>query len=445
MADHKLPAGKQLIEGIAQLGVVLGYHIEKEFSVDVPTYGEPPAVDVAWFSQKENRFPLFIFEVESKASNGMTNNPLKIYAQENRAFEKPLFFFHVVAQGGGHSSRPRNLEALYGKNNYRIYLVGRDAANDLIQDVLSQHARVRNDVDYLALHQLLTSELWIKKVDYSQLLMHAVELGLSKEGAISSYISMSRNDLSIFPDLVKLVTEDSKINFANTTLDSYLGSQWCIPILTALLCGLSKDKKESEHWSSMLLAWQRDSSYMPMITPAFGLSRDYDEFILGYAPQLITLCIATSSNQSGFHLEFIKVLEGILDKVGVCWTGLNSAIYLLHISSAIKAEDSFKKAKNYLLEFKALSEEDIFLPPSCVSVMEGDFEDYYQQGEVTKIPEMKQFAHQCIERFQNKHINMETIVLRALDDDSYLYEWSNELLEALWSKIANKALHRSSR
>ena len=129
MADHKLLAGKQLIEGIAQLGVVLGYHIEKEFPVDQPIYGESPAVDVAWFSHKGNRFPLFIFEVESKASNGMTNNPLKIYAQENRVFEKPLFFFHVVAHGGLHSSRPRNLEAQYGKNNYRIYLVGSDAGD----------------------------------------------------------------------------------------------------------------------------------------------------------------------------------------------------------------------------------------------------------------------------------------------------------------------------
>ncbi|MCK4822082.1 hypothetical protein KA005_40340, partial [bacterium] len=429
MADHKLPAGKQLIEGIAQLGMILGYHIVKESPVDEPTYGESPAVDVAWFSQKGNHFPLFIFEVESKATNGMTNNPLKIYAQENRAFEKPLFFFHVIAQGGVHSSRPRNLEAQYGKNNYRIYLVGSDSANDLIQDILSQHARVRNDIEYLALHQLLTSELWMKKVDYSLLLMHAVELRLSKESAISSYISLSRHDLSIFPDLIKLVTEDSKVNFANTYLDSYLGSQWCIPILTALLCGLSEDKKESEHWSSMLLAWQRSSSYMPMITPAFGLSRDYDEFILGYAPQLITLCIATSSNRGGFYLEFVKVLEGTLDKIGVCWAGLNSAIYLLHISSAVSAENSFNKAKNYLLEFKDFSEEDIFLPPSCVSVMEGNFEDYFQKGEVTKIPEMKQFAYQCIEKFQKKHINMETIVLRALDDDSYLYEWSNELIE----------------
>ena len=444
MAEHKLPAGKQLINGIAQLGVVLGYHVEKEFPVDEPTYGESPAVDVAWFSQKGNRFPLFIFEVESKATNGMTNNPLKIYAQENRAFEKPLFFFHVVAQGGSHSSRPKNLEAQYGKNNYRIYLVGIDAANDLIQDILSQHARVRNDVDYLALHHLLTTELWLNKVNYSQVLMHAVKLGLSKENAISSYIRISRHDSSVFTDFVELVTEDSKNNFTNTILDSYLGSQWCIPILTALLCGLSKDNKASEHWSTVLLKWQRNSSYMPMITPAFGLSRDYDDFILGSAPQLITLCIAVSSKRGDFYLEFVEVLVETLDKIGVCWAGLNSAIYLLHISSAINSKETFEIAKSYLLDFKDFSEEDIYLPPSYVCVMEGEYEYYFKRGEVTEIPEINYFFEKCIERYQKEKINVEAMALRALDDDSYMYEWSTDLLEALWSKVANKALQRTS-
>lgn len=440
MAYHKLSAGKRLIEGITDLGQVLGYHIEQEFPVDEPIYGESPAVDVAWFSQKENRFPLFIFEVESKATNGMTNNPLKVYAQENRAFEKPLFFFHVVAQGGVHSSRPKNLEAQYGKNNYRIYLIGIDGTDGFIRDILSQHSRVREDVDYLSLHQVLTSEVWPCKVGYSSLLAYAVELGLSKESVISSYVRICRHDPAIFPDLVKLIIEDSKYCFANTYLDSYIGGEWHAPIFYSLLCGLSADKNESEHWSSMLLEWQNKSSYMPMITPSFGLSRDYDEFILGCAPQLITLCIASSSNNGSFSLELVKVIEKTLDKMGVCWEGLNSAIYLLHVSSALGAEDVFKKAKNYLLEFKELAEKDLFHPPSCVSFMEEEFEDYFHYGEGIVIPEMGEFARLCLEKFQKENLKLENIVLRALDDESYIFEWSNDLLEALWSKVANKGI-----
>lgn len=445
MADHKLPAGKQLIQGIAQLGSVLGYHVEKEFPVDEPTYGESPAVDVAWFAQKGNRFPLFIFEVESKATNGMTNNPLKVYAQENRSFEKPLFFFHVVAQGGGSSSRPRNLESQYGKNNYRIYLVGTDSANDLIKDVLSQHARVRNDVDYISLYQLLITDLWLPKVDHAKLLMHAASLELSKINAISSFVKISRNDIAMFPLLVELISKDSEANFENTTFESCFGSQWAIPIITALLCGLSENISESRHWSSLLLKWQRESSCMPMITPAFGLSRDYDEFILGCAPQLITLCIAASSIDEDLCLEFINVLDETLDKVGVCWVGLNSAIYLLHLSAATNDTACFEKAKRYLLEFKSLSEEDVLSPPSCVSVMDGEFEDYFKDGELVEIKDCSDFSKLCKERYFREGTCIKEMALRALDDDLYIYKWSSELLSALWSSVANKAFQRTSR
>lgn len=61
MADHKLAIGKQLIKGIIDLGVILDYHIEKEFPVDESSFGEPPAVDVAWFSKKRGSLPSFYF------------------------------------------------------------------------------------------------------------------------------------------------------------------------------------------------------------------------------------------------------------------------------------------------------------------------------------------------------------------------------------------------
>ncbi|MGJ0484733.1 MAG: hypothetical protein ACR65R_09390 [Methylomicrobium sp.] len=281
MAEHKLSAGKALIEGIVKLGQVLGYYVEKEFPVDDPKFGEPPAVDVAWFTNKGNTFPLFIFEVESKATNGMANNPLKVYAQENRKFEKPLFFFHVVAQGGSNSSRPSNLESQYGKNNYRIYLIGNDSATSLIHDVLSQHLRVRDSINYISLHELLCSDLWINKVNYVALLKYAATSKLSKDKIIASYIRMCRHDSNLLPDLITLLQIESENNFKNIEIDTYLGCQWSAPILCAMVIGLADDQDKVEIWSSKLLDWQNHNSDMPMITPAFGLSLDYDDFILG--------------------------------------------------------------------------------------------------------------------------------------------------------------------
>lgn len=442
MANHKLELGKELIAGISQLGNVLGYYVEEEFPVDTAICGEPPAVDVAWFSKKGNRFPLFIFEVESKATNGMTNNPLKVYAQESSTFEKPLFFFHVVAQGGENSARPRNLEAQYGKNNYRIYLVGSVSANAFIKDVLNQHTRVRNDIDYLSLHQLLSSKLWCEKVTYPEVLMFSASLGLSRNEVISSYVRMTRFDFDLLPDFIQLIAEDSQLGFTNVILDSYIGSQYYVPILCSLLCGVSKNKEESQHWSSMLIEWQDNNSYIPMIAPSFGLSRDYDEFILGFSPQLICLCIVLASKKGQFERYLIEVLGGILDKVGNCWAGLNTAIYLLHISAALRLSTPYDKAKCFLEKFEKISERNIYQPPSVVSILEGEFDDYFEHGSGVKIPSMEVFTDLCVKQYQTSYCDLPLLALNALDDDSYIYEWSNDLVGSLWKNSTLNSIMR---
>lgn len=439
MSNHKLTAGKQLIEGIARLGIVLGYHIEKEFPIDEPTYGEAPAVDVAWFSQNGNKFPLFIFEVESKATNGMTNNALKVYSQGNRHLEKPLFFFHVVVNGGKLSSRTRNLESMYGTHNYRVYLIGEDSATELIKNILEQHARVRNDIDYMALHQLLTSDLWFDKVEYKQLIMHATNLDLSKQDIIASYIKLTQNDQNLFSDLISLLRYEANHEFKNTAISSYLGGCWHAPIITSFLCGLSKDKEESYYWASRLIEWQKNGSYMPMITPSFGLSRDYDDFILGCAPQLLSLCMIASGFQCKLCEDLISILDGIIIKVGDSWIGLNTAIYLLHTSASTNNNYAYEKAKNYLIRYKFLSEDAIYNPTSCISIMDGGVDDYFQQGVITTIPDMEEFRKICIEKLSSNTIQIEHLVLRALDDDSYIYSWGKDLFTAIWT---DKNIHK---
>lgn len=433
MAEHKLSLVKALIEGVVKLGQVLEYHVEKEFPVDDSTYGEPPAVDVAWFSKKGNRFPLFIFELESKATNGMTNNPLKVFAKENREFEKPLFFFHVVAQGGSSSSRPRNLESQYGKNNYRIYLIGNHNATSLISDVVSQHVRVRDDIDYISLHKLLNSGIWSNQVDYAFVLRHAAKLKLSQDKILSSYIHLCRDDETLFQDLMSLLEVEFNNGFENAnSLDTYLGSQWSIPILYAMAIGIVDSKKKASDWSNKLLDWQNNSSYMPQITPAFGLSQDYDDFILGHAPQLITLCVAIANQKGDFCKEFALVLLKVIKKIGQHWFGLNSAIYLLHLSARLEMEEEFSAARNYLCKFEELSFEDVLKPPSFVSTMESEFSDYFQSESTLEIPKYSEFIKLC-ESTHSKTLRYPTLLaLRALDDDSYMYEWSADLLTVLW-------------
>lgn len=97
MADHKLASGKQVIDNLLALGTILGYHTEKEFPLE-GSFRNNQVIDVAWFSEKGQEFPLMIFEVESRPSNTIANNPMKIYGKPNYKLEKPLFFFHIVNQ-----------------------------------------------------------------------------------------------------------------------------------------------------------------------------------------------------------------------------------------------------------------------------------------------------------------------------------------------------------
>ena len=64
MPDHKLKSGIDFIDGINQLGLILDYCVQMEKPVDSAKLTSP-AIDVAWFKGENQKFPLFIFEIES--------------------------------------------------------------------------------------------------------------------------------------------------------------------------------------------------------------------------------------------------------------------------------------------------------------------------------------------------------------------------------------------
>jgi hypothetical protein len=91
MSGHSSQPGIRVIAAIASLGGALGYSVRTELPVE--QRANAPAVDVAWFSDEEQFYPLMIFEVESATTNAMANNPTKVYGQTQEKFERPLFFF----------------------------------------------------------------------------------------------------------------------------------------------------------------------------------------------------------------------------------------------------------------------------------------------------------------------------------------------------------------
>src|SRR5487761_1486788 len=116
VARHTLPLGKAWIENLTRLGKALGYRVEEEFDVAQPGQ-EPAPVDLAWLRSAQDRFPLFIIEVETRPSGQMTYNAAKVFSQDTDLFEKPLFLFHLVLAGGQTSGRLQTATSMFGQFN----------------------------------------------------------------------------------------------------------------------------------------------------------------------------------------------------------------------------------------------------------------------------------------------------------------------------------------
>ena len=142
MGRHILKEGKNMIASIVSLGNSLGYVVKEEFPLEKRP-GNPPAVDVAWLSDEDHEFPLMIFEIESKVTSSIINNPGKVFGQPNEHLEKPLFFFHIFIEGTKDSSKLKILHSLFGLYNYRTYDVSREGEiTRLAIDIISQHRRL---------------------------------------------------------------------------------------------------------------------------------------------------------------------------------------------------------------------------------------------------------------------------------------------------------------
>src|SRR5690349_5896015 len=111
MGRHVLGPGKELIEGLRALGEALEYHVE----TDQPLLARHrQELDVAWFSEPGQQYPLMIFEVESAATNAASANPTKVFGKPNEVFEKPLFFFHIFLRVATETARIDDLRGLFG-------------------------------------------------------------------------------------------------------------------------------------------------------------------------------------------------------------------------------------------------------------------------------------------------------------------------------------------
>ncbi|MEN3368882.1 MAG: hypothetical protein V7609_1025 [Verrucomicrobiota bacterium] len=367
MSEHKLQRGKLVIEGLSDLGTALGYFVQREQPV-VKDAHWPPAVDVAWKKDEWQDFPLLIFEVESSAGNTIANNALKVYSQPNQDFEKPLFFFHLIVRSGTETSRIEALRRQYGTNNYRLYRLDTDEATGLIQDILTQHRKVFLHFDVAAICGILQTD-WAA-IDLSAVLDHAETLNF-ETSFLTAYARLSADEqfLARFVDRLSVLEERGQLRHRRVPYETFLGESWHPPIHLAILARART--QSADVFLEQLRNWQEESYPYSMIGPHFGMSRDYDQFILGMSSGLLSAIAAIFGN--GNAKRYIAAqMHSICEQLGNARDrfALYAGVWLLHVTASVGDELLFEYARNFVNSRGGLSSGCVSDPPFLVPSFE---------------------------------------------------------------------------
>ncbi|MFF5383358.1 hypothetical protein [Pedobacter suwonensis] len=426
MAEHKLKFGIEIIDRLFALGQILEYHCEKEYPVDAENNS---AVDVAWLYEQGQQYPLFIFEIESKTTNAIPANPLKVFGENNQTFEKPLFLFHLLLSGGQESGKIQQLERIFGTYNYRIYRFSLDEETTLVKDILSQHRRLTNRLQVIPFIAGI-KERW-DEIDLSTIICHIEDLGFEKGTGIitPSYAQLSL----VYPELKEHFLRRLAINATKeTTLyeaeayDTYLGNTWFVPIHLGILAAVAQDNNRFEYFTKFKI-WQEESTYIKQIGPSFGLSRDYDLFILGMSGAFFGLLFVLFSKVEQAKVYIADQLFEIVKKSDhYDWEQqIFNALWLIHISSNIhNGKEMFEYARNLINSGGGIPEA-IYNSPEInyCGFIEGE-ENLDDYGKKVMIPEWLDF------KLQKSTVSVNPNILYQLSVNSLVSEHD------LWNPIS---------
>jgi hypothetical protein len=331
MPLHQLPEGLQVIESLEALGESLDYVSSREHTVG----RTGAAVDLAWFGAGDQRVPLMIFEVESSASASMVNNAMKVFSQDVDDFVKPLFFFHILLGGGPDNERIAGMRRTWGTYNYRVYRFNDESeVQRLVSDILGQHRRVISTINLPSLASALRSPSW-SKVNLVDVFEVAENLQFSANYLLElAYLAPDN------PSMQPLFTARLRRQYLENeeypgSYGAYIGSNFAPILEIPLLVGTEAIR--DEQGVELLAEWQQGWGGS-LIGPLFGLSRQYDDFIIGGAPLIYAAAAALCRKSRLTKAWIVKELSGLIDsedEVNVQLKYTTAArIWLLHITAS---------------------------------------------------------------------------------------------------------------
>ena len=142
MGEHKLAQTIKIVKFLEEFGNCLGYVVQNEDSM-FPGQKTSPIMDLTWRRNSEQRYPIFIFEINSSPEKSASDNAIKVLSKPTEKFQKPLFFFYVFIKQKNETDRIDALKSQYNNTNYDVYLLSvPNSACRLLSDMLEQHFRI---------------------------------------------------------------------------------------------------------------------------------------------------------------------------------------------------------------------------------------------------------------------------------------------------------------
>lgn len=319
MGKHSTEISLKLFDFLIDLGNRLGYNTDTEYPMSENLFGSQ-AIDIAWFNEIENKFPLFIFEVESSSNNSIANNPTKIFGKDSKVFEKPLFFFHIIIDGAENSEKYNDLLGLFGKHNYDIFRINNTEIENLLLKIISQHRRIHNDIDLYYIVRLIHEYDEIKsEIELERFLTNVEKLIHENQsyriGQVYADIA-SRDKLfqeQYLKFLHRLFTAKKSVYISYEGYTVSITSEF---INLGLLYSNYANEFSDLDFTSLLAEAQKTETFSK-IEYLPGLNYDYDVFIHDHVPFYIALTFFLFEGNLNAQKYIIDIAVGIIRKLNI--------------------------------------------------------------------------------------------------------------------------------
>ena len=400
MGEHSSSKSLEIIDFLQELGDCLDYFIDTEYPMNSNSFGSQ-AIDIAWFNDKSSKFPLFIFEVESTSNNSIANNPTKVFGKESKTFEKPLFFFHIIIDSADNSEKYNDLMGMFGKHNYAIFRINKGDLGNLIFTILSQHRRIRDNINLYSVLRLLIDKEINSKINIRELLEN-IETIIHENQKIyigNIYANIASLNLSFKDEYLNYIKQ--RLNDSSLTLLHY--EDYCINIVAeminlGLIYSSFKTELEKINFKILLDKYQNRYNIFKSIEYLPGINYDYDIFIHDYVPYYIALTFQLFSGNLSAQKYLLDVEMEIIKKL----PQNNEFVFEHHISWLLLMSAYVDEFLNYFEEARKLSNENRKILNTVVfcPLLKTDYQRL-PESRLILIPDRKAYRKKMINEFEH--------------------------------------------